>query len=288
MEVREVLEDKHIDFSMTTKDYVIKCLSPEHDDATPSCNVDKITGIFNCWSCGYSGDIYKEFNVEVPNQVNNKVEFLLKKIKKLAWSKELEMPSHTLCDWEFRGISKETMQHFEAFISDDKSFDMEGRINFPLRDMDRKIQLFVCRQMYSDIKPKYKYYPAHVELPLYPDIPVITKGSIILVEGIFDLLNLYDKGLKNVVQCGGVNLGSVKKRAKQQRNIERLLPYKYQGIHTLYLMFDGDEAGRRAALGLESYASNEFKIKIIDLEDGQDPGSLTQEEVNKLNEELYG
>ena len=40
---------------------VISCLNPEHDDSNPSMRVDKVTGIFNCFSCGYKGNLFTYF-----------------------------------------------------------------------------------------------------------------------------------------------------------------------------------------------------------------------------------
>jgi DNA primase len=289
MDVREVLDAKHIQYKFSVKDYIVHCFSPNHADNNPSCHVDKISGVFHCWSCGHSGNIYEHFNINIPNQLNTSVQRVQDKIKKLMWSKPLEKPlGHIPHEWDFRGISKETLMHFEAFTSDDKNLDMEGRIIFPLRDIDGDIRIFLGRHMYSDLDPKYKIYPEHSEIPLYPEIPEIYQGSIILVEGIFDLLNLYDKGLKNVVLCGGVHIGLVKKKAKQARNIERLLPYKYQGINTMYTLFDGDKAGRDSAKGLYKYAGETFNIQILELDDDKDPGNLTETEINKLKEALYG
>lgn len=288
MDVREVLDANHIQYKFSVKDYIVQCFSPKHDDSSPSCHVDKISGIFHCWSCGHSGDVYREFGLAVPNQVNVKIDRLQQKINKLMWSKPLELPLDAVpFESTYRNISKETLMHFGAFTSDDKDLSMEGRLIFPLIDINRDIKIFLGRYMYSDLDPKYKIYPEHTEIPLYPEEPDIYRGSIILVEGIFDLLNLYDKGLKNVVLCGGVHIGLVKKKAKQAKNIERLLTYKYQGVHTMYTMFDGDKAGRDSAEGLRDYAGDLFNIQTIHLEDEQDPGGLSQEAVNKIKEKLY-
>ena len=285
MEVRELLDAKHIQYKFSVKDYIVQCFSPKHEDNSPSCHVDKLSGIFHCWSCGYSGNVYDEFNIILPNQVNVKVNRLKEKITSLMWSKSLDIPLDASAYMnDFRDISAETLLHFGAFISDE--YDMQGRIIFPITDINDDIKLFLGRQMYSDLNPKYKIYPSNVEIPLYPENPEISNGSIILVEGIFDLLNLYDKGLKNVVLCGGVHIGLVKKKAKQAKNIEKLLNYRYQGVHTLYLLFDGDKAGRSAAEGLQKYAGEIFNIEILDLDDGQDPGNLTQYEVNKIKEKV--
>ena len=289
VDIREILDKHHIEYKFSVKDYIVKCFNPEHNDSNPSCHVDKISGVFHCWSCGYAGDLYNHFDMVTPNQVNAKVKRLQDRMKKLLNSKPLTIPLDAApVDWEFRGISADTLKHFNAFTSDDKHLDMEGMIIFPLTDINGDNRVFLGRHMYSDIEPKYKIYPEHTEIPLYPETPDITQGSIILVEGIFDLLNLYDKGLKNVILCGGVHLGLVKKKIKQQRNIERLLTYKYQGIHTFNMLFDGDKAGRSAAAGLQEYAGEVFNIQILDLEDDQDPGKLTQSEVDKLKEKLYG
>jgi DNA primase len=47
--------------------------------------------------------------------------------------------------------------------------------------------------MYSDVKPKYLVYPEGVKVPFYPARQ--HNGVTVLVEGIFDVANLQDKGL---------------------------------------------------------------------------------------------
>jgi len=49
----------------TTGQIVIKCLSPYHIDNRPSCSISLDKGVFNCFSCGYSGSLknlyYQQF-----------------------------------------------------------------------------------------------------------------------------------------------------------------------------------------------------------------------------------
>ena len=61
MKVEELLQEKRIDFKISGQDYVVKCLNPEHDDNNPSMRIDSITGIFNCFSCGFKGNLFKHF-----------------------------------------------------------------------------------------------------------------------------------------------------------------------------------------------------------------------------------
>ena len=62
MTVEELLVEEKIPFKMSPADFVVSCLNPEHDDSNPSMRIDKITGVFNCFSCGYKGNIFKLFD----------------------------------------------------------------------------------------------------------------------------------------------------------------------------------------------------------------------------------
>ena len=59
MNVEDLLVDKKIPYYAKGKDYLVQCLNPEHDDNNPSMRIDQITGIFNCFSCGFKGSIYQ-------------------------------------------------------------------------------------------------------------------------------------------------------------------------------------------------------------------------------------
>ena len=52
MTVEELLQEKRLDFKVSGRDYLVKCLNPEHEDTNPSMRIDNITGIFHCFSCG--------------------------------------------------------------------------------------------------------------------------------------------------------------------------------------------------------------------------------------------
>lgn len=64
--IEELLKSKSIEFRPSGKDYVIRCLNPDHEDRNPSLRIDKTTGIFNCLSCGYSGNLFDFFG-QKPN-----------------------------------------------------------------------------------------------------------------------------------------------------------------------------------------------------------------------------
>jgi DNA primase len=56
MTVEELLQERKIDYKLSPADAIVKCLSPDHDDSNPSMRIDRITGVFNCFSCGCKGN----------------------------------------------------------------------------------------------------------------------------------------------------------------------------------------------------------------------------------------
>jgi len=283
--VAELLQEKNIPFNISGKDYLVKCLNPDHTDTNPSMRIDKITGIFNCFSCGFKGNVFKYFGV-LTNQTFIKTAKLKEKLAVLkAGNQGLEFPTSVPFTSSFRGISSQTLKKFEAFYFDRENKVMlgfEDRIIFPIRDITGKILMFLGRHTLSNGNPKYLNYPHGVKIPLFP--AKVEKGvqSIILVEGIFDFLNCYDKGLENVVCTFGT--GTMYKDTK-----EKLIPYKVQGVTKVYIMFDGDKAGRDAAAKLKPLiAELDFQVEVITLEDDQDPGEMSQEYVDSIKEYVNG
>jgi len=290
MDVRKLLESKNIEFRSQGRDYITKCLNPEHEDSNPSMRIDKISGLYGCFSCGFGGDIYDYFSINKEKIIDIKINEIKEKIQNLLAQKSIPMPLDAIpFKSEFRNIKGSTFEQFGAFTTESLR-GMEGRIIFPIKDIQGDIIAFQGRYMYSDLDPKYKFYPEHTTVQFHPLIPKPINNSIIVVEGIFDMINLWDKGLQNVVTSFGINLGTVKNHTKRSKVVDKFLPFKLQGIDTIWIMYDGDERGKIAAEGLKETLSKsqKFLVDTIDLSDGSDPGEFTLEEVKSLKEYLYG
>jgi DNA primase len=274
MTVQELLAKQSINFAPQGQDFVVPCLNPEHDDKNPSMRIDQITGVFNCFACGYKGNIFYRFGEKV-SQLGIRRDLLKKKIRqKRAETVGLSFPSNSIPyigNW--RNIRPETYKKFEAFQNSEKDF--VGRIVFPIRDISGNIVAFQGRHT-SNGDPKYKFVPAGARLPLYPEVNA-REGKIILVEGVYDVLNLYDKGLRNAVCCFGT----------QNLNEAKLTLVKMQGVEQVDIFMDGDDAGQKAAEEIKILCEKVgLTTRNVHLK-GTDPGALNENQVRSLEKKLY-
>jgi DNA primase len=275
--VLELLQKQGLAYQVSGRDYLIKCLNPDHEDTNPSFRVDKVSGVAHCFSCGFKTNIFKFFGV-FTNPVPIKIAALKDKLFQLKSNTGLELPTgYTPYTKTFRGISPQTLKEFGAFYTNQVE-KLQDRIVFPVKDITDKTVVFVARHTLSQGNPRYVNYPSGVKMPVLPSHFKDRYTSMVIVEGIFDMLNLYEKGLKNVICAFGTN-------TLQNETKQKLLPFKAQGITHVYLLLDGDEAGRKAAELLKPLVEAEgFITEIINLPDDVDPGELDQEDVRSLIE----
>ena len=276
MNVEDLLRQKNIEYIPKGKDYVVRCLNPDHADRNPSMRIDQVTGIFNCFSCAYRGNLFTHFG-EKANKMEIKRQLLKKKIdEKRSESIGLEMPKNYapyVGNW--RNIRPETYRDFEAFINSDKDF--LGRICFPIRDRSGRIVAFQSRTT-GDQQPKYLNTPPGAKMPLFPVVEPI-QNRVILVEGMFDVLNLHDKGLANAVCCFGV----------KNVTVEKLQVLAVAGVEGIDIFLDNDEAGQSSSAKIkelcESVGLDSRNIAFGNK--SMDAGALVQDQVTKLRDKLY-
>lgn len=279
--VENLLNTKGIRYTPAGRDLLIQCLNPEHTDNTPSLRIDKVFGYGRCFSCGFKVNLFNYFGIR-NNILSLKALSIKEKILKIySDSKGLEMPNGwTPFNEDFRGIPRDVLREYGAFnfpVNTNKDF--ENRIAFPMVTVDKKIVCFIGRHKLSGASPRYLIYPNKVRVPTFPSRFDHDNGTLILVEGIFDCLNLISKGVKNVEAIMGVTtIGGLKGINKE---IVKLM--KLSGVTKLVLLFDGDEAGIKQAEMYKPMLENEgFIVEVIDLPEDTDPGDLSQTEVDML------
>ena len=274
MNVEELLQSRGISYIPKGKDFVVRCLNPDHADKNPSMRIDQIDGRFNCFSCEFKGNLFSLFG-EKFGGLQVKRDIVTKKIReKRAENIGLTFPANYMPyvgNW--RGIAPRTYKKFEAFEHTGKDFI--SRINFPIRDISGKIVAFQGRHT-GAYTPKYLFTPPGASLPLFPQVSP-RMGDVILVEGIFDMLNLHDKGIENAICCFGTN----------NLNEDKLAVLHMQGVSRGTIFFDGEEAGQKAAANVKVMSEKTgFRVRNVSLKD-IDPGALSETQIRSLESKLY-
>jgi len=119
--------------------------------------------------------------------------------------------------------------------------------------------------------PETKTYKKKYELYGLYEVRQIDKrpNSIFLVEGYMDVIGLFQHGVKNAVASSGT--------AFTQEQLRKILNY----TNTIYIVFDGDDAGLKASWRTVEIAMpllrEDTKISFIFLKEGDDPDSFIKE-----------
>ena len=277
--IRKILSERGIKIHGSGEEIKIKCLNPEHIDSHPSMGVNTYSGVFHCLSCGFKGNIYKFFGLAAPVNLGKTNEVIQLINERLQSLEPLDIPdSATMFTEDYRGISGNTLARFQAFVHS----DYEGRLVLPIANHREEIVAFLTREMYSsNTRNKYIIYPSGKSLPLYPTHKRTTK--LVLVEGIFDVMNLVDKGCDLPVSAifGTKTFIS---------NIEsKLHYYLVNGLEAVIILLDNDSAGNSTAdtiqkgltkLGVKAAVANGL------LPDSRDPGDLNKKETELLTKQL--
>ena len=149
-----------------------------------------------------------------------------------------------------------------------------NRLLFTISDLHGRAIGFGGRVM-DDSLPKYINSP---ESPIYRKSEVLfgldlakkgmrEQGSAIIVEGYFDHLALYRAGFSNVVATCGTAL--------TPGHLKVLRRY----AEKVYMLFDGDEAGRKATVrSMELFLDEGFPARVVEVPSGDDPDSFLRRE----------
>lgn len=145
------------------------------------------------------------------------------------------------------------------------------RIMFPIRNVHGRIEGFGGRAINwnkTDKFPKYlnssdsaAYNKSLTLYGIYESKKAIVEANrCYIAEGYTDVIGFHEAGVQNIVAASGTSF-----TAEQARLIKR-----YTGNVTV--LFDGDDAGMRAALrGIDVALSEGLNVKVCVLPDGNDP-----------------
>lgn len=215
------LKEGNIKFTMRGKEIQCRCLNPNHKDTNPSFSINTTSGLYNCFSCGFKGNIHNLWdNIEVDEEAVRLSQYssLLD-----SWELEVSSPKEYLeellppvdhyIDYPVRGLSVELLKSLGAYYCTTGWY--KGRVVFPVRDTEGILRGFESR-IYSS--PKTDFIEPNMEQAKYlrPNsmntksllFPLdyvannFQEDYIILTEGIFDALSYIQMGYPAVCNFG--------------------------------------------------------------------------------------
>lgn len=282
MDINEILNSKGIEWKQTNNpsEILIKCTSGEHDDSNPSLSYNLERNVFKCFSCGFAGGQNKflqSIGITTKIQIESKQEYkvlkLKRKLQRLINNDTIKMPrAITNVTWDFHDINKKTLIDFNAFLTSE--YELEDYVCIPVFQFQR-LRFIDGRYKSLDKKeniPKYLRKPSNVSVAstLFPLDKIDKTNHVILVEGMYDMLNLWQHGIRNVLCIFGANnFGQEKIDILEKLNITKVT-----------LMMDGDTAGRSATVKIQSILEkNDILTNRIYLKEGEDPGKLSLDKI---------
>ncbi|MDE5887512.1 MAG: DNA primase [Muribaculaceae bacterium] len=147
-----------------------------------------------------------------------------------------------------------------------------GRVIFPIQNSSGKVVGFGGRDLNGQNakyinSPESDIYKKSFQLyGLFQAKNTIGKeNECFLVEGYFDVIGMWQAGIKNVVASSGTSL--------TDGHINLIKRF----THNVTLIYDGDAPGIKASLkGIDKLLRNEMNVNVLLLPDGDDPDSFAR------------
>ena len=238
LSVKEILEDLGYLLRDDGGFFRTKPLYRNSNNPT-SLRVHKESGRFVDFSTGQSGSLAKLIrltcNLETEEDAKKYLidkNFDLERVQakpKLSFSKFYTFEDIGFCVTNYkyfnqRGISNDTQEDFGLKYC--TSGKMAGRVVAPIYDENSEIIAFAGRSVFENHPMKWKIigpkteciYPLHLNLEFIKE-----KRELILVEGISDVLKLWDSGIKNVICLFGTVLNSKLKSFIISLNLDKII-----------------------------------------------------------------
>ena len=213
--VKEILEENnYIIYSENSEFYKTNAAYRGGDNKT-ALSVNKETGNWTDFVTQKSGTL-KELikltsgqDVDFRSSKSSSNNELMKDFMIKFQSEEIPelLPSYSF--YNKRGISNETLQTFRSGVC--TSGKMNSRYTFPIYSSSGELVGLSGRDLLNSVnRPKWKHLGgvSKFDYPLFINKPIIQSLSqVILLEGISDLLALWECGIKQCVVVFGLNLG---------------------------------------------------------------------------------
>lgn len=230
---------------------------------------------FHCWACGYKGKISRlfwDFGSDRQKQEFKTLDTYQESRGKAKKSEPLVLTGFRTMRQEWkdsltyraakrylkdRNIDKELIDKWDICYSEEGKY--RDRVIIPSRTLDGKIEYFVARDIFDTQKLKYKNPPSEKENIIFGEKFVDWKKPVVITEGAFDALVLY-----NAVPLLGAKI----------EGHTKLLKKIFVNKTPIILGFDTDKAGKDANIDIGKYLMN-LGVSIYTIQ-GNEYGDLAK------------
>ncbi len=170
-----------------------------------------------------------------------------------------------------RGISEATAREFGIGFYAGPGL-MSQRLVIPMDDEAGQLVGY-CGRSLDGSEPRYRFPPGFAKSQVLFNLHRATatgQSTVIVVEGFFDCLKVYQAGFRSVVALMGSALYEHQCWLLRQR------------FGQLVLMLDGDAAGRRASAAISAKLSAECSIGIVQIAENTQPDQLSEQFLQEL------
>jgi DNA primase len=176
-----------------------------------------------------------------------------------------------------RGIRETTAREFGIGFYSGPGL-MSQRLVIPIEDEAGRLVGY-CGRSLEGSQPRYRFPAGFAKSQVLFNLhraAAARQSTVIVVEGFFDCLKVYQAGFGAVVALMGSALYEPQRRL--------LLPRFRQVV----LMLDGDVPGRRAAAVISTWLSADCPVHIVQLGENRQPDQLSERALRELLEEKGG
>lgn len=307
VDIEDVLRRLRIEFKRRDDDLYSVCPNPEHKDRDPSWHIrsvqgDMKNGVFNCWSCKWSGDIYSLVSKLRGVDFAGAVAFVKASMREAATIAPAEIsdddylqgmqpaePPEIGFFWpDERGVLRPFTPKPIRFDSDcavylrsrwigSQYVERHGlldwqekrRIIVPILRRGRMIS-WVARS-YVGASPKTfapKGAPKRWEI-FGLDLLDHAIAEVNIVEGWVDQIRLSQIGVQNALAICGSTL--------TEPQVEEIV-----FARRVIVWMDGDKAGEVLAEDVAGWLGYERELMIVEMPEGKDPGDYSPVEISNF------
>ena len=146
-----------------------------------------------------------------------------------------------------------------------------GRVVIPIHNESGELVAY-CGRALDGTHPRYRFPSGFAKSEFVFNLhraAAATQQTVVLVEGFFDCLRLYQAGVPAVALMGA---------ALYEAQTAALLRH----FRSIIIMLDGDAAGRRATSAITAQLRLYATVRVIHLPDGIQPDQLTTDAIRKI------